>query len=279
VNVKTIAGKTALLTGASGGIGVFIARALAKEQATVVAISRSQKGLEQICAEIEAEGGKAISIPFDIRQLEELPSLVQKIEQLAGPIDILINNAAIEKFRPFQNYTLEDIQSISTTNLLAPMELARLVLPTMLERKSGHIVNISSTAGKKGATYNSIYSASKAGLIMWSDAIRQELANTNVGVSVICPGVTDAGMFHALGITAPSVAHLAHPTEVANIVLQAIQHNHKEVILDGLTSKIFFAISQLSPQLGDAIIRRAGLLELNRSCAEKQMQVRNFVKN
>ncbi|MBW4615283.1 MAG: SDR family NAD(P)-dependent oxidoreductase [Desmonostoc vinosum HA7617-LM4] len=277
--MKTIAGKTAVLTGASGGIGVFIARALAKEQVTVVTISRSQEGLEQICTEIETEGGKAISIPFDIRQLEELPSLVQKIEQLAGPIDILINNAAIEKFRPFQNYALEDIQSILTLNLHAPMELTRLLLPSMIERKSGHIVNISSGAGKKAAPFNSIYSASKAGLIMWSEAIRQELANTNVGVSVICPGCTNAGMFLALDISVPKGASIAEPTQVADVVIQAIKQNQKEVILDGLAIKVFYALSQLSPEFGDSMIQKAGVIETNFNCAQKQMQAENIVCN
>jgi short-subunit dehydrogenase len=277
--MKTIAGKTVVLTGASGGIGAFIARALAKEQATVVSVSRAQKGLDKISAEVEAAGGKGISIPFDLTKLEEFSVLVQQIEQLAGPIDILINNAAIEKYRPFQKYTLEDVQCLLTTNLLAPMELTRLVLPSMLERNSGHVVNIASLAGKKGAPYNSIYSASKAGLIMWSDAIQQELANTNVGVSVICPGFTDAGMYHALDITAPSAAHIAQPTEVADAVLQSIKQNQKEVILDGAASKILFAISQISPQFGDAIYRRVGVVELNQSCAEKQMHEGNLAKN
>ncbi|MBW4684580.1 MAG: SDR family NAD(P)-dependent oxidoreductase [Komarekiella atlantica HA4396-MV6] len=277
--MKDIAGKTVVLTGASGGIGAFIARALAKEQATVVSVSRSPKALDQICAEVNAAGGKGISIPFDLSKLEKFSVLIQEIYRLAGPIDILINNAAIEKYRPFQNYTLEDFQSILTTNLLAPMELTRLLLPTMLERNSGHIVNIASSAGKKGAPYNSIYSASKAGLIMWSDAIQQELANTNVGVSVVCPGCTNAGMYLALDITAPSVANIAEPTEVADAVLQSIKQNQKEVVLDGTASKILFAISQLSPQFGDMVFQRLGVVELNQSCAEKQMKAGNLVYN
>ncbi len=275
--MKIIAGKTVVLTGASGGIGEFIARSLAKEQATVVGVSRSKEGLARICDEVEGAGGRSISIPFDLSKLEELPTLVQQIHQLAGPIDILINNAAIEKYRPFQNYTLEDTQSILTTNLLAPMELTRLVLPSMLDHNSGHIVNIASLAGKKGAPYNSIYSASKAGLIMWSDAMRQELATTNVGFSVVCPGYTAAGMFFALGITPPRAARVAQPMEVANAVLQSIQQNQEEVVLDGALSKLLFAIAQLSPQFGDAVFRRVGVVKVNQSCAEKQMQVGNIV--
>ncbi|MBW4633326.1 MAG: SDR family NAD(P)-dependent oxidoreductase [Iphinoe sp. HA4291-MV1] len=277
--MKTITGKTVVLTGASGGIGVFIARALAREQATVVGVSRSKESLEQICAEIEIAGGRSISVPFDISNLEELSVLVQQIHELAGPIDILINNAAIEKYRPFQNYTLKDIQSILTTNLLAPMELSRVILPSMVDRNSGHIVNIASGSGKKGAPYNSIYSASKAGMIMWTDAIRQELANTNVGVSVVCPGYTSAGMFLKFGLPAPNLARVSRPLDVAIAVIQAIKKNQGEVILDGVLTRLLFSNIQLFPNFGDAIYRWIGLTNLNRTCAENQMRDENSVQN
>jgi short-subunit dehydrogenase len=276
--MKNIAGKAVVLTGASGGIGEFIARALAKEGATVVGVSRSQAGLEQICAEVDALGGKGISIPFDISQLEQLPILVEKIEAIAGSVDILINNAAIEKFRPFQNYALEDIQSILLLNLQAPMELTRLLLPGMIERNSGHIVNISSGAGKKGAPFNSVYSASKAGLINWSEGIRHELANTDVGVSAICPGCTNAGMFLALDIPVPNGARITEPSEVADVVIQAIKQNRKEVILDSFAVKVFYALSQLSPDFGDSMIQKSGVVETNRNCARKQMQAQRLVR-
>lgn len=270
--MKTIAGKTVLLTGASGGIGAFIARALAKEEATVVGVSRSKEELDKICAELETLGGKGISIPFDISRVEELPVLVQQVNQLVGPIDILINNAAIERYRAFQNYSLLDIQSILTTNLIAGMELARLVLPSMLDRNSGHIVNIASGSGKKGAPYNSIYSASKAGLIMWTDAIRQELADTNVGVSVVCPGYTNAGMFLEFGLQAPKLARVSEPTEVAIAILQTIKQNQGEVVLDGPLTKLLFSNIQLFPQFGDTIFRLIGLKARNQARAENQMR-------
>lgn len=277
--MKTIAGKTVLLTGASGGIGTFIARALAQQGATVIGVSRSHQGLEKISAEINATGGKAFSIPFDITKLAELPALVEKINKLAGQVDIVINNAAIEKFRPFQNYTSEDIQSILTLNLHAPMELTRLLLPSMIERNSGHIVNIASGAGKKAAPFNSVYSASKAGLIMWSEAMRYELSNTDVGVSIICPGCINAGMFLALDIPAPSGARITEPTELADIVIQAIKQNQKEVIMDSFAVKVFYALSQLSPEFGDSMIHKAGVIETNRNCAQKQMQDKSLVQN
>ncbi|MBS9382897.1 MAG: SDR family NAD(P)-dependent oxidoreductase [Dolichospermum sp. BR01] len=269
--MKLITDKTVLLTGATGGIGVYIARTLAKEKSTVIAVSRSQEKLDKICGEIKYLGGKAMGINFDISQVTELPTLLDKIYQVTGKIDILINNAAIEKYRPFQHYTLADIQSILTTNLITGMELTRLILPDMLAHNSGHIVNIASGSGKKGAPYNSIYSASKAGLIMWTDSVRQELADSNVGISVVCPGYTNTGMFHAFGLPAPKLARISQPEEVANAVLTAIKQNQAEVMLDGILTKLLFSNIQLFPQFGDSIYQWIGLTKLNKTCAENQI--------
>lgn len=147
--MTTIAGKTVLLTGASRGIGVFIVRELAQKGATVIGISRSQAGLDRVCAEIKAMGGKAIGIPFDLSQVEQLPKLIKEIEKLFGSVDILINNAGMEIYKAFPDYSLAELQLIMSVNLLAAMELTRFVLPNMLHRRSGHIVNIASLASKK----------------------------------------------------------------------------------------------------------------------------------
>jgi short-subunit dehydrogenase len=267
--MKILANKTVLLTGASRGIGVFIAHELAKKQATVVCVSRSQAGLDQICAEINAMGGKGISIPFDISNVEELPNLVQKIEKFVGNVDILINNAGIEKYRAFQHYSFADIQSVLSINLLAAIELTRLILPTMLNQRSGHIVNIASLAAKKGHPYDSIYSASKAGLLMWADAIRQELVNTGVGISTICPGyISDYGLLADTGVPAPSLAGSSKSKDVAIAVIRAIETNQAEVIVNGnlITknlTKFLFAIEQFFPTLGDKINNLIGVTKLN----------------
>ncbi|MEA5597024.1 SDR family NAD(P)-dependent oxidoreductase [Rivularia sp. UHCC 0363] len=265
--MNQIANKTILLTGASGGIGGFIASSLATEQATVICVARSLEKLEQLCRQIKSQGGNGIAIPFDISNIEKLPDLVQQIHQEIGSVDILINNAAIEKYKYFPDYSQTEIQSILTTNLLAAMELTRLIMPNMLETNSGHIVNIASGSGKKGIAYNSVYSASKAGLIIWNDAIRQELSDTNVNVSLICPGYTNAGMYVRNDVKAPKVAHVAEPTEVAQAVIAAIKQNKAEIMLDGAVSRILFAITQISPELGDAIYRSIGLNKLYKNAS------------
>ena len=126
--MKTLAQKTVLLTGAAGGIGAFIARALVQAEATVVCVGRSPDPLNALVTELKEGGGRAIACPFDLQNVEAMPTLVRTIESQAGPVDVLINNAAIEKFRPFQDYSLSDIQAMTTTNLLAPMALCRLLL-------------------------------------------------------------------------------------------------------------------------------------------------------
>jgi short-subunit dehydrogenase len=267
--VTTIAGKTVLLTGASRGIGVFIARELAQKQATVVGVSRSQEGLDRVCAEINAMGGKAIGIPFDISKVEELPTLVEEIEELVGSVDILINNAGIEIYKAFPDYSLADLKSVLSVNLLAAMELTRLILPKMLHQRSGHIVNISSLAGKKGHPYDSAYSASKAGLLMWADALRQELAGTGVGIASICPGyISDCGLLADTGVPAPSLAGISKSKDVVKAVIRAIEKNKAEVMVNGglpteILSKLLLAVEQFSPRLGDSVNRWLGITKLN----------------
>lgn len=270
-SMTSIKGKTILLTGASRGIGALIARELAKQQATVICVSRSQSGLERICAEIDDLGGRAIGITFDISKVERMPELIYEIKQLTGSfdVDILINNAGIEIYRAFQNYSFKDIQLVLSVNLIAAIELTRLVLPGMLKKGSGHIVNIASLAGKKGHPYDSIYSASKAGLLMWADALRKELAHTHIEVSNICPEYFQQGLLADTRVPAASMAGIYTPENVAIAVRYAIQNNGVEVIanngffLRNLT-KLKFAIEQFFPKFDDAAKVDSDVNELNK---------------
>lgn len=268
--MTSIKGKTILLTGASRGIGALIARELAKQQATVICVSRSQSGLERICAEIDDLGGRAIGITFDISKVERMPELIYEIKQLTGSfhVDILINNAGIEIYRAFQNYSFKDIQLVLSVNLIAAIELTRLVLPGMLKKGGGHIVNIASLTGKKGHPYDSIYSASKAGLLMWADALRKELAHTHIEVSNICPEYFQQGLLADTRVPAASMTGIYTPENVAIAVRYAIQNNGVEVIanngffLRNLT-KLKFAIEQFFPKFDDAANVDSDVNELN----------------
>lgn len=281
--MKTITGKTALVTGASRGVGESICYALAKKQAAVVGIARSKEGLDKVCSNIEAIGGCGLGIPFDIGNIQSLSDLVQQVGQVAGSVDILINNAAIEKYQPFQNYSSLDLQCILATNLVAAMELTRLLLPQMIQKGSGHIVNIASLAGKKGTPYNSIYSASKAGLLMWADSVRQELVGTGVGISVLCPGyISQRGMSVDTGVPIPKLAGTSTPDDLAIAVIKAIERNKAELIVNDnfmseALTKLLFAIGEFSPQSLDTVYQWLGVTRLNQKRVEHQLQITNLV--
>lgn len=267
--MTTLTGKNILLTGASRGIGRVLGQAIAAQGAVVVGVARSQRGLDDFCEVIQAAGGAAFGIPWDLANISSLPTLIHCVESQVGSVDILINNAGIEIYRAFQDYSAAELQTVLSVNLLAAMELSRLVLPGMLQRQAGHIVNIASNAAKKGHPFDSVYSASKAGLLMWADAIRQELVNSGVEVSSICPGyIEQCGMMVDTGVPAPTLAGTSTPEAVVAAVVRAIERNQAEVIVNkdslsvGIT-KLLFALCQFSPALGDIVYRLIGIPQLN----------------
>lgn len=267
--MSAIARKTILLTGATGGIGAVLARALARQKATVVGVGLSPERLARLQQELNSIGGKGFSIPFNLKNCEDLPALVQQVHALAGPVDILINNAGNEKYRSFSHFSLLEMREILEINLLAALELSRLLLPSWLSHGQGHIVNMASLAAKKGSPYNSVYTASKAGLLLWSDALRQELRGTGVKVSVICPGyVSEVGMFAQTGVPAPKGLGTTTPEALTKRVLRAIERDRREVIvnrdlLTESTIKFLLALGQFCPILGDRAAQSLGVAKLN----------------
>ncbi len=262
--MKNLKGKIALVTGNSRGIGPLISKELSKEDAIVVGVARSAEGLRQTEDMIRAKGGDCHSIPWDLSDTGSLSELISKVTVEVGPIDILINNAGIEKYNEFEHYTKEDIDAIIDLNLKSPMELVRLTLGSMKER-GGHIVNIASLAGKKGVPFNNIYSASKAGVIMWTDGLRKDLKGTKVRISVICPGfVSEAGMYHDAGVKAPFLLGSSKASKVAAAVVKAIKKNKAQVIVNQGPMKPLLAIDQLSPTFGDWVLTLFGVPKVSK---------------
>lgn len=266
--MSTIVGQTALLTGASGGLGRPLTLALLQEGATVVGVARSATKLAQLQTELS---DRFIPIAADLAEISTLDTLVQQIQTKVGTVDILINNAGLEIYRAFTDYSPAEMQAVLNVNLLAAMELARLLLPAMQQQQRGHIVNIASLAAKKGHPYDSLYSASKAGLLMWNDALRQELSPGGVQVSVICPGyISGAGMMATTGVPAPPLSGTSTPEQVARSVVQAIRHNRAESLINqnkftASMTHVLLVLWQLLPRLGDAMYRWMGVNQLNQS--------------
>jgi short-subunit dehydrogenase len=194
--MRDIHGSRAIVTGASRGVGTYIAKTLAAQGVSLALAARDAAKLEVTRGACEALGARAIAVPTDVTSREGLCRLVETVERELGPIDILVNNAGIEITKGLQGTSFDEIDAVVRTNLSPPVWLIKMVLPQMVERRRGAIVNVSSLAGKTCAPYNAIYSATKAGLIALSLSVDLELDGTGVTIGTVCPGfVSETGMW------------------------------------------------------------------------------------
>lgn len=269
--MKELTGKTALVTGASGGIGRAICLALADAGAAVVASGRQSAPLEVLVAELDAKGARAQAILIDLTDAAAAEDLLSSAEQDFGPVDILVNNAGVEQPAAFTDMTPDDIRTMVEVNLTATMLLTRRVLPGMLDRGRGHIVFVSSGLAKMGSAYQAPYCATKAALLGLTQALRAEYRHTPVGFSVVCPGlVTGAGMYQRMlddGFSASPLLGTTTTTRVARKVVAAIRHDRPEVHVTGAPVRPIAAAIQLNPRLTEMITARAGMTELFRRVA------------
>ncbi len=263
--MKKLKEMVVLLTGGSRGIGPIVAEALAKRGANIVLVARSKSGLQNVATRINELGSKTLGIPVDLSQPTQREKLIADILKKFGRIDVLINNAGLETEGAYAELSWSSIRETIEVNLIAPMALTHLVLPEMLKRKAGHIVNIASIAAKSGAPYAATYSGTKAGLAEWTRALRLELADTGVHFSTILPGyVREVGMFAKFGMRSPWLVGSCAPSQVAKAVVQAIEKGRLERIINSRPLRYSFMINELSPGLGDWLMRISGLAEFQR---------------
>ena len=185
--MKDLRNANAIVTGASRGLGVHIARALASSGVNVAVAARSAQQLEAVRAELVSLGVKAVGIRADVTVAAERQELVDRATAELGPIDILVNNAGTEQCSRYTDLDPTQIEAMVNLNLTAPLLLIRAVLPGMLDRGKGHIVNLSSGAGKVAQPFDAVYSATKFGLVGATHALRAEYLGSPVGFSVVCP--------------------------------------------------------------------------------------------
>ena len=254
--------KTILVTGASGGLGNYITLRLAQPGVKIVLVAFPGTGLEDLARKVAAQGGEPHCLAADLAIESERHKAVQFAQEKLGSIDVLVNNAGIEFTSDYHDLTEQDIEKIIAVNLTAPMILSRLVLPGMLHRGAGHIVNISSLAGKAGPACQEPYAATKAGLIAFTASLRATYHGTGISASVICPGFVEAGIYEKLkrdtGYTAPALLGTSAPEAVAAAVVRAINKNLPEVIVNGLPVRPLFATTALFPRLGEFLTRKTG---------------------
>jgi short-subunit dehydrogenase len=243
-------GGNVLLTGASGGIGHAIARAIAPRSADLILTARRTEVLEPLAADLGAR-----VVACDLARQADLEHLIEQ----AGRVDVLIANAALPASGLILDLTQAEIDRMLEVNLRAPIALARALAPGMSERRRGHLAFISSLAGKTASPASSIYSATKFGLRGFALGLREDMRPRGVGVSVILPGfIREAGMFADSRATLPPGVGTRSPEEVARGVISAIDRNRAEVVIAPLSMRIGATIGGAAPSLASAASRLLG---------------------
>ena len=265
----------ALVTGASRGIGPQIARALAGEGLGLALAARSAPALESLAAELRDQGHRALAFPTDVTRREDLESLVERAEAQLGGIDVLVNNAGGDPFLQFHNYRAEDVERVFRLNILGPIELTRLLLPRMLARRHGHIVNVSSFAGRMGFPYTEVYAAAKDGLIGFTRVLRTDYRPLGVSASVVVLGaIRDAGQTarttEETGVALPRAARMFSSTaeQVARAVVRAIDRDQAEIVVMPGTGRLTKALLDYFPTLGAKMNGMTGVNEVMRQVVE-----------
>jgi short-subunit dehydrogenase len=262
-------GSTALVTGASAGIGLAIAQRLAQSGANLVLAARRPGPLEEAAASLRPLRIKAIVVPTDVSQLAALEALVARAMGELGKIDVLVNNAGIEAFSHYDALPPEQIAETVATNLTSALLLTRLVVPHMLKAGRGHIVNVASTAGKYGIPFGAAYGTTKAGLINFTQALRAEYRGRGVSASVICPGFTEQGgiydrMREQSGRGSPFLIGTTTTDRVAAAVVRAIERDKAELIVNWPPMRPIMSFAAAFPTLGGTLIRLASFRFLKR---------------
>lgn len=188
---KKLEGKVALITGASSGIGEATALALAAEGATVAIAARRLDRLEDLARRIQDNGGKVLAIALDVAEEEQVNKAIETIQSKLGRIDILVNNAGVMLLSAVDGADTKEWRQMVDVNLLGLMYATHAVLPVMKTQGGGHIVNISSVAGRFSFTNCAVYNATKFGVNGFSDALRQEVSRDKIRVTIVEPGVVD----------------------------------------------------------------------------------------
>jgi short-subunit dehydrogenase len=269
--MKILQGRTALVTGASGGLGTHLARRLAREGMNVAVSGRREDALQAVAAELGELGVKSAAVAADLSDLSATDALIDSVEAALGPIDVLVNNAGVESVGAFTTYTREELTSMVDVNLTAPLLLTHRLTPGMLERERGHVVFIASMAGKVGPAFSEPYAATKAGLVGLTQSLRAEYLDAQVGFSVVCPGfIAGDGMYARMveeGHHSNRMMGETTTEKVAEAVVRAIREDRAELLESGTPIRPMLALGALAPGLVERVAPRFGITELFRRVA------------
>jgi short-subunit dehydrogenase len=239
-----LAGKTVLLTGATGGLGRATATALSQRGAKLILSSRRDADLDELA--LGLSGGPHRTIVSDLAEEGEGLRLLEA----AGEVDVLVSNAGLPASGVLDGFSQEHIERALRVNLEVPIRMTRELAPRLVERGSGHLVYVSSLSGKAATARASLYCATKFGLRGFALALREDLRGSGVGVSVVLPGtIRDAGMFADSGASAPALMGTGTPEQVAAAVIRGIERNRGELSVAPLRQRALSAVAANAPEL------------------------------
>ncbi|NRT11335.1 3-ketoacyl-ACP reductase [Flavobacterium sp. 14A] len=222
--------KNALITGAGKGIGKAIALALAKEGVNVILVARTADDIEKLATKIRSLRVKALAVTADVSDIESINQAVAKGMEEFGSIDILINNAGIAAFGKFLELEPTEWERIIKVNLMGTYYATRAVLPNMIERQTGDIINISSTAGQRGNALTSAYSASKFAVLGLTESLMQEVRKHNIRVTALTPSTVATEMAKDLKLTDGNPDNVMQAEDVAELVIAQLKLNRRVFI-------------------------------------------------
>lgn len=245
-----LAGRTALLTGATGGLGRAIAEAMAARGSVLLLSARKRDALEQMAAALPGEGHRVL--PADLAE----PGAAERLCEEAGEVDILVANAGVGGPGLLDDYTPEALSSVLRVNLEAPMLMTQALAPKMVERRGGHLVFIASLNGKAGTPRTSLYCATKFGLRGFALALRTDLLPKGVGVSLVSPGfIRDAGMFADSGAKPPPPMGTSSAAEVGSAVVRAVERDKAEIVVAPPVDRLLSHLALVSPSIAVRVQR------------------------
>lgn len=247
--------RTALITGAARGIGQATAMELARAGANIMGVDLGMEELQETANIVTELGRRFHGFACDVSDEAEARSLIEKAEKTNDGFDILINNAGVLPSGPFLERDFSTWHRTLDINLTAAMMLTHLALPGFVARNSGHIVNISSIAGKFGTEGVAAYAASKHGVVGFSSALREELRDTNIGVSWVCPSLVSTRL--ARDVAHTFLTPMVQPEKVARAVRRAIETNAAEVFVPRRVRFVVSILPSLLPKVARWILKQS----------------------
>ena len=229
---EVLQGKVCVVTGASSGIGAATARRLAGEGAAVALAGRREDLLQQLADEIEGTGGRALAVRTDVTKEDEARALIERSNSELGRLDVLVNNAGVMLLGPIQGADTEEWRRMVEVNLLGLFYCTHAALPVMRDQGSGHIINVSSVAGRTASLGVGVYNATKWGVVGFSESLRQEAVHVNVRVTVVEPGF----------VATELQDHSTNP--LAKAAIEDMRQKTTPLQAEDIAESIYFAVSQ-----------------------------------